>query len=51
MTITAVVVGTRGEVNPLVDLGRKMIKRGHEFRILTSEAFRPLTKKARKEHE
>ena len=33
MTITAVAVGTRGEVNPLVDLGRKMIKRGHEFWI------------------
>ena len=42
MVITAVAVGTRGDVNPLAELGKKMIKRGHEFRILTSEAFRPL---------
>ena len=42
MVITAVAVGTRGDVNPLVELGEEMIKRGHEFRILTSEAFRPL---------
>ena len=45
MIITAVAAGTRGDVNPLADLGRKMIKRGHEFRILTSEAFRPLIEK------
>ena len=38
----AVAVGTRGDVNPLAELGEEMIKRGHEFRILTSEAFRPL---------
>lgn len=42
MIITAVAVGTRGDVNPLAELGEEMIKRGHEFRILTSEAFRPL---------
>lgn len=42
MVITAVAVGTRGDVNPLAELGEEMIKRGHEFRILTSEAFRPL---------
>lgn len=40
--ITAVAVGTRGDVNPLAELGEEMIRRGHEFRILTSEAFRPL---------
>ena len=45
MIITAVAVGTRGDVNPLADLGGEMIKRGHEFRILTSEAFRPLIEK------
>ena len=42
MIITAVAVGTRGDVNPLAELGSDMVKRGHEFRILTSEAFRPL---------
>ncbi len=42
MIITAVAVGTRGDVNPLAELGEEMIKRGHRFRILTSGAFRPL---------
>ncbi len=42
MVITAVAAGTRGDVNPLAELGWEMIRRGHEFRILTSEAFRPL---------
>ena len=45
MKITAVAVGTRGDVNPLVELGAEMIRRGHEFRILTQEAFRPLIEK------
>lgn len=42
MKITAVAVGTRGDVNPLVDLGAEMMRRGHDFRILTQEGFRPL---------
>lgn len=42
MVITAVAVGTRGDVNPLAELGEEMMARGHEFRILTHEAFRPL---------
>ena len=42
MRITAVAVGTRGDVNPLVELGSEMVKRGHEFRILAQEEFRPL---------
>ena len=42
MIVTAVAVGTRGDVNPLAELGEEMIRRGHEFRILTSEAFRGL---------
>ena len=45
MKITAVAVGTRGDVNPLVELGAKMIKRGHTFRILAQESFRPLIEK------
>ena len=31
MIITAVAVGTRGDVNPLAELGEEMIKRGHEL--------------------
>ncbi|MCR5098401.1 MAG: glycosyltransferase [Lachnospiraceae bacterium] len=42
MIVTAVAVGTRGDVKPLAELGMEMIRRGHEFRILTSEAFRSL---------
>ncbi len=42
MIVTAVAVGTRGDVNPLAELGMEMIRRGHGFRILTSEAFQPL---------
>ena len=40
MIITAVAVGTRGDVEPLAELGEEMLRREHEFRILTSEAFR-----------
>ena len=32
MKITAVAVGTRGDVNPLVELGSEMVKRGHELK-------------------
>ena len=45
MIITAVAVGTRGDVNPLAELGEEMIKRGHEFRILTHESFRQMVEK------
>ncbi len=45
MKITAVAVGTRGDVNPLVELGAEMINCGHEFRILAQEEFRPLIEK------
>lgn len=45
MVITAVAVGTRGDVDPLAELGEEMARRGHDFRILTHEAFRPLVEK------
>ena len=45
MVITAVAVGTRGDVNPLAELGEEMIERGHEFRILTHEAFKSLVER------
>ena len=40
MIITGVAVGTRGDVEPRDELGEEMLRRVHEFRILTSEAFR-----------
>ncbi len=45
MRITAVAVGTRGDVNPLAELGSEMVKRGHDFRILAQEDFRSLIEK------
>ncbi|MBQ8995296.1 MAG: glycosyltransferase family 1 protein [Oscillospiraceae bacterium] len=42
MVITAVAIGTRGDVEPLVELGKEMLQRGHSFRILTHESFRPM---------
>ena len=45
MRITAVAVGTRGDVNPLAELGSEMVKRGHDFRILAQEDFRTLIEK------
>lgn len=32
-------------MNPLVELGAEMVKRGHDFRILAQEEFRPLIEK------
>lgn len=45
MRITAVAVGTRGDVDPLAELGSEMVKRGHDFRILAQEDFRTLIEK------
>ena len=42
LKITAVSVGTRGDVEPLIELGTEMIRRGHEFRVAALEKFRPL---------
>lgn len=42
MKLTAVSVGTRGDVEPLIELGVEMIRRGHEFRVAALEKFRPL---------
>lgn len=44
MRITAVTVGTMGNVNPLAELGAEMTRRGRDFRILTQEGFQPLIK-------
>lgn len=42
MKLTAVSVGTRGDVEPLIELGAEMIRRGHEFRVAAMEKFRNL---------
>lgn len=42
MTITAVSVGTRGDIQPLIELGVEMIRRGHNFRVAGLEMFRGL---------
>lgn len=42
MKLTAVSVGTRGDVEPLIELGVEMNRRGHEFRVAAMEKYRPL---------
>lgn len=42
MKLTAFSVGTRGDVEPLIELGVEMIRRGHEFRVAAMDAFEPL---------
>ncbi|MBR1930465.1 MAG: glycosyltransferase family 1 protein [Lachnospiraceae bacterium] len=42
MKITAVSVGTRGDVQPLIELGVELRGRGHDFRVAALEKFRPL---------
>lgn len=42
MKITAIGIGTRGDVEPLADLGKEIISRGHEFRVASFEKFKPL---------
>ncbi|MBQ8160337.1 MAG: glycosyltransferase [Clostridia bacterium] len=43
MKITAVGIGTRGDVQPLIELGAEMKKRGHEYRVASFEDFRAMT--------
>lgn len=42
MKLTAVSVGTRGDIEPLIELGVEMNRRGHAFRVAGMEKFRPL---------
>ena len=42
MIIVATTVGTTGDIAPLCELGVELIKRGHTFKILAQEKFRPL---------
>lgn len=45
MKLTAFSIGTRGDVEPLIELGVEMIRRGHEFRVAAMDAFAPLCAK------
>lgn len=47
MKITAVSVGTRGDIQPLMELGIEMIRRGHDFRVAGLEKFRGLAEEKR----
>lgn len=42
MKITALSIGTRGDIQPLIELGVEMIERGHDFRVAGMEKFRCL---------
>lgn len=42
MKIVAISVGSRGDIQPLIELGVEMIRRGHNYSVMGYEAFRPL---------
>lgn len=46
MRLTVLALGSRGDVQPLVTLGRALKASGHRVRVATFEAFRPLITKA-----
>ena len=39
MKITSIGIGTRGDVQPLVELGVEMKRRGHDYRVASFECF------------
>lgn len=39
MKLTAVSVGTRGDIEPLIELGVEMNRREHEFRVAGMKNF------------
>ena len=42
MKITSIGIGTRGDVQPLVELGVEMKRRGHDYRVASFEDFKPM---------
>ncbi len=44
MKITAVGIGTRGDVEPFIELGTELIQRGHAFQIATFDDFKYLAR-------
>jgi UDP:flavonoid glycosyltransferase YjiC (YdhE family) len=46
MSIVMMVVGSRGDVQPFVPIGRGIAAAGHRVRLATHEEFRPLVEKA-----
>jgi UDP:flavonoid glycosyltransferase YjiC (YdhE family) len=46
MRITILALGSRGDVQPFVPLGRGLVDAGHRVRVATFEAFAPLIQEA-----
>jgi len=40
MSIAILVVGTRGDVQPFLELGKKLLEKGHRVRLATHDVFR-----------
>lgn len=40
MKITALAIGSRGDVQPFVELGKEMVKRGHSFKVAAFPRFK-----------
>ena len=40
MRITALAIGSRGDVQPFVELGKEMVKRGHSFKVAAFPRFK-----------
>lgn len=46
MRVTAIAVGSQGDVQPFVELGKEMVRRGHQFRIGAFPRFREYVEKS-----
>jgi sterol 3beta-glucosyltransferase len=49
MSVVIMVVGSRGDVQPFVPIGRGIVAAGHRVRLATHEEFRPLVEEAKLE--
>ena len=46
MTVVMMAVGTRGDVQPFVSLGKLLKANGHRVRLATHELYRPMVREA-----
>lgn len=46
MNITAVVVGSTGDVEPFIVLGKELKRRGYDYSIATFQQYKPDIEKA-----
>lgn len=46
MRVTAIAAGSQGDVQPFVELGKEMVRRGHQFRIGAFPRFREYVEKS-----